>query len=135
MRVALFGATGTVGTQVLTQALEHGHEVQALVRDPGRLPVTATPVTVVTGDVHDQEAVDAVVAGSDAVLSALGGTNRSAPHLLGGGTANVLDAMNRLAVSRIVVVQGFQLPFPGDPNNAGQRLIRRILRLANAALL
>ncbi|MBO0693786.1 MAG: hypothetical protein J2P58_12865, partial [Acidimicrobiaceae bacterium] len=27
------------------------------------------------------------------------------------------------------------LPFPGDPNNAGQRLIRRILRLANAALL
>lgn len=134
MRVALFGGTGTVGTQLLTQALAHGHDVRALVRNPARLPTTTGPVTVVTGDVHDQGAVDGVVDGSDAVLSALGGTNRSVPRVLQAGTANILDAMNRLGVSRLVVVQGFHLPFPGDPNNAGQRLIRPIVRLLNSAL-
>jgi uncharacterized protein YbjT (DUF2867 family) len=135
MRVALFGGAGTVGTQLLAQALAGGHEVRALVRNPDRLPVLAGPITVVTGDVHDRAAVDAVIAGSAAVLSALGGTNREDPHLIEACTAGILDSMRRHGVSRVVAVQGFHLPFPGDPGNAGQRLMRRILRLANAALL
>lgn len=38
MKLALFGGTGTVGSQLLAQAVGDGHEVWALVRDPGRLP-------------------------------------------------------------------------------------------------
>ena len=33
MKVALTGATGFIGSHVLTELLEHGHEVTALVRD------------------------------------------------------------------------------------------------------
>ncbi|WP_328986523.1 NAD(P)H-binding protein [Thiorhodovibrio winogradskyi] len=33
-----FGATGGTGREVLAQALEQGHSIQALVRDPARLP-------------------------------------------------------------------------------------------------
>jgi len=33
MRVTLTGATGFVGSQILTELLEHGHEVTAVVRD------------------------------------------------------------------------------------------------------
>ena len=37
MRVALIGATGFVGSQILTEALNRGHEVTAIVRDPVKL--------------------------------------------------------------------------------------------------
>jgi hypothetical protein len=77
----------------------------------------------------------AAIESSDVVISALGGSCRQSPDVLRVGYANVLDAMGRLGVSRLVAVQGFHLPFPGDPHNAGQRLIRGILGTANAALL
>lgn len=36
--IALLGATGNVGSRLLDEALSRGHQVTALVRDPGRLP-------------------------------------------------------------------------------------------------
>lgn len=39
MRLAVFGATGGTGRQLVEQALAQGHEVTAVVRDPARLPV------------------------------------------------------------------------------------------------
>ena len=37
MKVALIGATGFVGSAVLKELLQRGHEVVALVRDPAKL--------------------------------------------------------------------------------------------------
>ncbi|MBL0800300.1 NAD(P)H-binding protein, partial [Streptomyces albidoflavus] len=37
MRITVFGATGGVGGEVVRQALEAGHEVTAVVRDPAAL--------------------------------------------------------------------------------------------------
>ena len=41
MKITVFGATGGVGREVVRQALDAGHEVTAVVRDPARLPVPA----------------------------------------------------------------------------------------------
>lgn len=38
MRIAIIGATGLVGTRVLSESLDRGHEVTAIVRNPDRLP-------------------------------------------------------------------------------------------------
>ncbi len=62
MRVALTGTTGFIGSHVLTELQEHGHEVVALVRDEGQAGVVAargaTPVVV---DLHDRQAVVSVL--------------------------------------------------------------------------
>ena len=43
MRLTIFGATGGTGTGLVQQALAAGHEVTAVVRDPARLAVPASP--------------------------------------------------------------------------------------------
>ena len=73
MQITLLGATGLTGQQVLRQALEAGHDVTVLVRDPARLPQRDEPrVTVVTGDATNADDVKRAIHGSRAVISALG---------------------------------------------------------------
>jgi nucleoside-diphosphate-sugar epimerase len=58
MRLAIFGATGRTGSQLLEQALQAGHEVTAIVRNPDRLPTPApAALRVVAADVMDAAAI------------------------------------------------------------------------------
>jgi uncharacterized protein YbjT (DUF2867 family) len=72
MNLTVFGATGGVGREVVTQALDAGHDVTAYVRNPSKLDVTHSNLTVITGELTDRDAVQRAVHGSDAVISALG---------------------------------------------------------------
>jgi uncharacterized protein YbjT (DUF2867 family) len=53
MRITVFGATGGTGRRLVRQALDAGHAVTAVVRDPARLPIQAAALTVRTGHVPD----------------------------------------------------------------------------------
>ncbi|GGR34817.1 NAD(P)-dependent oxidoreductase [Streptomyces netropsis] len=72
-KIALFGANGTIGSRVLREALDRGHQVTAVVRDPAKLTERHPALTVATGDVLDPASVTAVAAGQDVVVSAVGG--------------------------------------------------------------
>lgn len=72
-KIALFGATGTIGTRVLREALDRGHRVTAVVRDPAKLTERHPNLTVTTGDVLDPASVAAAAKGQDVVVSAVGG--------------------------------------------------------------
>ncbi|MFD8811044.1 NAD(P)-dependent oxidoreductase [Streptomyces sp. NPDC059627] len=72
-KIALFGATGTIGSRVLDEALDRGHEVRAVVRNPAKLTKDAPGLAVVTGDVLDPESVAEAAKGQDVVISAVGG--------------------------------------------------------------
>ncbi|MGW0883056.1 NAD(P)-dependent oxidoreductase [Streptomyces sp. NPDC002671] len=72
-KIALFGATGTIGTRILNEALRRGHQVTAVVRDPAKITLTDPNLDVVTGDVLDPEFVASVAKGRDVVVSAVGG--------------------------------------------------------------
>lgn len=129
MRLAIFGATGTVGSELLIQALDAGHDVRVLARDPTKLPRERPRLDVVQGNVKDVSAVRQTVAGVDAVLSTLGATDKHDPDVRRVGTANILSAMHEHGIRRLVVMAGFHLRFPGDPHNLGGKLIVPILRL------
>ena len=64
MKIALYGATGTVGQRILTEALSRGHDVTAIVRDPLRLAVSDAKLTVKTGDALDSASVATIVVGA-----------------------------------------------------------------------
>ncbi|MFJ9851563.1 NAD(P)-dependent oxidoreductase [Streptomyces sp. NPDC101150] len=71
--IALFGANGTIGSRILREALNRGHRVTAVVRDPAKITTSDPNLTVTTGDVLDPESVAAVAKGHDVVISAVGG--------------------------------------------------------------
>ena len=133
MRLTVFGATGGIGTQVVRQALDAGHEVVAVVRDPARLPVPARPeLRVTSADVMDPEAIGPAVEGADAVVSALGPRRGGPVTVCSDGVRSILQAMEKTGVRRIVVVSASG--FFTEPDDAlinrliAKPLLQRILR-------
>ncbi|MGW5044929.1 NAD(P)-dependent oxidoreductase [Streptomyces griseoluteus] len=115
MRLTVFGATGGVGGEIVRQALEAGHEVTAVVRDPARLTVTGERLHVVRADLSDPEALRGAVAGRDAVLSGLGARSRRAAGVTARLTRAVLAAMAAEGVRRLVIVSAAPVgPAPED---------------------
>lgn len=104
MRIVIFGATGPTGRRLTEQALAAGHEVAAVSRHPGRIKPRAG-LTEVTADVADPDAVERAVAGSDAVLSALGVPLSPKPiTVYSHGNANIVAAMRGHGVKRLITV-------------------------------
>ena len=102
-RILIVGATGGTGRQLVAQALERGFTVTALVRNPSRLRMDHPRLAVVQGDVLDEAAVDAAMAGQDAIVCALGHRRYFSPtRILSQGTRNILRAMETHGVRRFV---------------------------------
>lgn len=128
MRLAVFGATGGTGTEVIRQGLARGHEIVALARRPEALAVRHERLRVVRGDVLDPAVAPAVVDGTDAVVSVLGiGYRRHATTLYSAGTANVLAAMKAAGVRRLLVVSTSSLHVPDRSRFTEWLVIRWLL--------
>ncbi|MFJ2738966.1 NAD(P)-dependent oxidoreductase [Streptomyces sp. NPDC087440] len=131
MRLTVFGATGGIGQEIVTQALAAGHEVTAVVRDPARFSVTGERLTVFRSALTDPEQVREAVAGRDAVLSGLGARSRGDAGITTKLTRTVLGAMDAEGVRRLVVVSAA----PVGPAPERQPFVDRIIgKLVSAAL-
>ena len=127
----MFGATGRIGRHVVEQAVAHGHAVVAFVRDPSRLSLPAERLTVVTGDVGDPSAVEAAVDGADAVISAIGPKHNTAAEAdrVVDGMRNVLAAMERHGVRRLVNLSGGAIRVPGERKPPADAVASAVVRL------
>ncbi len=103
MKIAIFESTGGTGKEIIMQALEQGHEITALVRDPQKLSINDKSLNVIKGDVLNKEDVLKVVQGNDAVLVALGVKPPSKAKVVGPGTENIIEAMKANNVKRLIV--------------------------------
>jgi putative NADH-flavin reductase len=121
MLITVFGANGGTGRHVVEEALELGHEVHAVVRDPASLDVKHERLTVVRGDVLDEKTLD--VRG-EAVVSCIGARSRKAGRIASEGTANILAAMKRAGVERFVSISAAPL---GDAHSFFERILFGIL--------
>ncbi|WP_432192549.1 NAD(P)-dependent oxidoreductase [Streptomyces sp. bgisy027] len=104
MRIAVVGATGRTGKELVSQALADGHEVVAYVRRPEA--VAPTPgLTVVGGQLDDEVALTDALGGCAAVAVALGNpvTKASAP-LMQIAMPTVIAAAKGAGVRRVVVL-------------------------------
>lgn len=107
MNIALIGASGYVGAQLLNEALARGHKVTALVRNPGKLPAHEK-LRAVAADVYDSAALAEQLRGHDAVLSAFspGAEHPDARALHTRGSQSILDAVQTAGVRRLLVIGG-----------------------------
>jgi uncharacterized protein len=106
MKLALFGASGTIGQRILREALRRGHTVTAIVRDPSRLTDQHPHLKAVAGDVLDPARVAAAVAGHEAVLSAYGPSGGAGAETIAAAARALIAGLKAAGVTRLVVVGG-----------------------------
>lgn len=97
MKIALIGATGFIGSRLLAELTSRGHQVTAIVRNPEKVPQGAG-ITALKGDVYDKDGLAALLAGHDAVMSAV--------HFTASDPAVLLAAVKQSGVARYLVVGG-----------------------------
>jgi putative NADH-flavin reductase len=125
VKVLIIGATGATGQILMREALEQGHEVTALARDPSTLASEDHRLRVLEGNVLDASSVEAAVAGQDAALSALGTRSTKPTTLFSESTHNLISAMNKHGVRRLVCISGIGV---GDSKGHVGFLYDRIIR-------
>lgn len=96
-KIAIIGATGRAGSQLLEEALRRGHSVVAIARDPSSLQ-GREGVTVKALDAKDSAALQAAVTGVDAVLSSA--------HFSTLAPQAIIEPVKRAGVKRLLVVGG-----------------------------
>ena len=99
MKLLIFGATGTVGQQLVAQALEAGHEVTAFTRNTSS--ITPKPgLCVAQGDVLNAQQVRKAMGQHDAVMVALGAGRKGGVRAE--GTRNIINAMQQAGIQQLI---------------------------------
>lgn len=128
MRLTVFGATGGAGRHLVDRALEAGHEVCAFVRDPSKAPWEDNRLSLVQGDVLDQDAVEQAVQGADAVISALGPSENAPGRVITRGTQHIVQAMERHGVERLIASCGAAVSFAQDEPGPFNKMMGFLVR-------
>jgi putative NADH-flavin reductase len=89
MKLIIFGATGSIGRQLVQQALQKGHLVTAFVRDPSKLTIQHANLKIAQGDVMDLVSVEQAIQGQDVVLCSLGFGHQRTGIVRSEGTRNI----------------------------------------------
>lgn len=97
MKIALIGATGHIGSRLLAELTTRGHQTTAIVRNPEKVPKLAG-VTAVRGDVFDRDNLATLLAGHEAVISAV--------HFSASDPVALIAAVRQSGVKRYLVVGG-----------------------------
>jgi putative NADH-flavin reductase len=106
MKIAIFGATGRTGRNILQDALAAGHSASVLVRNPAKLPPGKYKLTIHLGDATDADNVEDAVFGQEAVISALGLGENGRPGTMAAAMDNIIRALQANHIRRIVAIAG-----------------------------
>jgi len=126
MKLAVFGATGALGTECVTQALAAGHDLRVLVRNPDKLAADVRDrVHVVQGNGLDAGDVARTLESDvEAILFCIGIDRNSPEDLCTTATRHILDAMRSQGVRRLVWCGGGSNIVEDDVVTTGARFVR-----------
>lgn len=108
MRYVVTGATGFIGSRLVGQLVDEGHDVVAIVRSPGTASDLPDAVEVARGDVTEKESMREAMGGADGVFHVAGwyrlgdGDEETAERVNVDGTRNVLELVDELDVPKAV---------------------------------
>ncbi len=143
MNLLVIGANGGIGRQVVELALNDGHNVTAVVRNPGNLKLSHPYLEIVKGDIMQPETFKEYLKGQDAVISAIGvrgGIFADKPTTLySDGNANLLQAVKEAGAMRAFFISASAVEIspelPWYVRLAAKYIIQKLLKHMYADLL
>ncbi|XP_059192454.1 flavin reductase (NADPH)-like [Centropristis striata] len=127
MKIAVLGATGQTGQFLVNQALQQGHVVTAIVRNPGKLGVHHDNLKVVEADIFSADSLKSHFKGQDVIMSCLGFPVTFFSTVTGYSTSmsSMISAMREARVNKIITMTSWYT----EPNSGTQSsyLIRFLL--------
>ncbi|MEH6551538.1 MAG: NAD(P)H-binding protein [Pseudomonadales bacterium] len=131
MKITLFGATGSLGSECLKQALDAGHEITVLVRNAKKIPKDLrTKITVIEGDALQYNAVQtALPAGTQAILFAIGVDKKSPEDLCTTVTKHILSVMPKNHIEKFIWCGGGSTLVAEDQITFGAKVVEKIAKV------
>jgi putative NADH-flavin reductase len=129
MKIVVFGASRGVGLEVVKQALAAGHQVTAFVRTPSKMEIKHENLSLFQGDAMDSTAVENAIRAQDVVISALGPTRPPVPGMMEMAARNIVTAMKKHGIQRIVSTTGAGVRQPEDQPKFADHMISFLLNL------
>jgi len=122
MRVAILGAAGKTGYQLITVALERGHDIIGIARTPENIALESPRIAKRRGDAFDRQSIVDSLAGADAVITSIGKTDLRDKrfNLNTAGHENVLAGMQEHGIRRLIPISSIgasKLPRKGIRRN------------------
>ena len=107
MKLAIIGANGKIGSRITEEAINRGHEVTGIARNP-RGGIQNVNVRWIQADALDSESLSVALLGQDAVISAFGidWHNPDTYHLFSDVAVSLIGAAKKAGVNRIINVGG-----------------------------
>jgi putative NADH-flavin reductase len=123
LNIAVLGASGRTGVQVITHALAQGHSITAVVRHSEPFGAGHPRLKVVTANVLSAAELKDAVQSADAVCSVLGSTEpRLETRLYSGSMAALLAAMHQVGLGRLIAVTAIPVQ-PKALSSVAERLL------------
>lgn len=108
MNIALIGASGFVGTAIAKEALNRGHQVTAVVRNPEKVTFHHEHLTIEKTDILNQQELIKAIKGKDVVISAYnaGWTNPNLYEDFLEGSKAIQAGVKSAGVKRLITIGG-----------------------------
>jgi putative NADH-flavin reductase len=127
-KLIVFGATGGTGKLVVEQALNAGYVVTVVVRNPAAFDLQHAQLKIFTGDVLVPSTLKAALSGQDIVVSCLGMRNTGPTQLYSQGVRNIIEAMQRENVNRIICLSAAAVIIPPRGSAIMKFVVKYILQ-------
>jgi uncharacterized protein len=101
LNILILGATGRVGSQLVSLALHDRHHVAVLVRAPEKIQIQNENLTIIHGNVLNRDDIFRAMHGIDVVISAL---NTDGTTTLSKSIPVIIEAMEREGIQRIITI-------------------------------
>jgi len=101
MNILVLGATGRVGSHIVTYALNDKHNVTVLVRTPEKIHIKNKNLTIIRGNVLNKDDIVRAIRGNDIVISAL---NTEGTTTLSESMPLIIKAMENEGIKRVITV-------------------------------
>jgi putative NADH-flavin reductase len=130
MRIAVFGSTGTLGIEVVKQALDLGYNVVAFARNKEKLlHFKNEKLEIIQSDLSNSSEIECAVTSVDAVVSVLGPNGNVKNTELSDGIQSIINSMTKVGTKRFISLSTASLVSKSDRLDLKYKLLVSMIKL------